>query len=190
MLLCTRVILNFIMVKNEGVLESVERINETIALNMSTIPFHNLSNVESFHQQCDNDVFDEMHLQVMELQTLLWKPHNMMYMCWSFFVVNDDLPIDLVNCQMLHCINYQIQQAFGNILNQSSIIRKGHIKYSKTNGITPMKTHVDNVHYHLVVLKKLYILEFLFSFTKFFCKKRTILDKRKKNLPIILDKSF
>ncbi len=106
--------------------------------------------MESVHQQCDNDVFDEMHLQVMELQTLLWKQHNVMYMCWSFFVINDNIPIDFANPQMLHYVIYQTQQAFINILDQSSIVKNDHITYSKTNGITPMKTHVDNVHYHLV----------------------------------------
>ncbi len=49
-LLCTRVILNFVMAKNEGVLESVGQVNETITFNMSTLPSHNLSNVESVHE--------------------------------------------------------------------------------------------------------------------------------------------
>jgi hypothetical protein len=38
MLLCTRVILNFSMAKNEINLQNVRWINETIALDMSTIP--------------------------------------------------------------------------------------------------------------------------------------------------------
>jgi hypothetical protein len=109
--------------------------------------------VESVHQQCDNDIFDEMNLQIMELQTLLWKPHNMMYTCWNFFVVNDNLHVDLVNPQMLCCIICHTQQASRNILNKSSIVKKGFINNNKTNGLTPMKTHVDNVHYYLVAKK-------------------------------------
>ncbi len=30
------------------------------------------------------------------------------------------------------------------------LLEKDLIKYGKTNGITPMKTHVDNVHLHLL----------------------------------------
>lgn len=80
------------------------QINETIAHNMNVVPFHNLSDVESVHQQCDNIVFNEMNLQIMELQSLLWKPHNMMYTCWNCFVVNNNIHFDLVNPQMLRCI--------------------------------------------------------------------------------------
>lgn len=84
------------------------QINETIADNMNIVPFHNLSNVESVHQQCDNVVSNEINLQIIELQTLLWKPHNMMYTCWNFFVVNNNLHVDLANLQMLCCIICQI----------------------------------------------------------------------------------
>jgi hypothetical protein len=82
----------------------VGRVNETIACNMNIVLFHNLSDVENVHQQCDNVVSNEMNLQIMELQTLLWKPHNMMYTCWNLFVVNNNLHVDLVNLQMLRYI--------------------------------------------------------------------------------------
>ncbi len=49
-LLCTRVILNFVMVENEIVLESVGRVNETIPLDKNIILSHSLSNVENVHQ--------------------------------------------------------------------------------------------------------------------------------------------
>jgi len=40
-------------------------------------------------------------------------------------------------------------------LNKSTfIVKKGFIKYGETNGITPMKTHVDNVHLHLLIKRK------------------------------------
>ncbi len=68
MLLCTRVILNFVMVEDEIVHESVGKVNETIPLHINIILSHSLSNVENVHQQCDNDVFDEVHFQTMELQ--------------------------------------------------------------------------------------------------------------------------
>lgn len=116
-LLCTKVILNFVMVEDEVVLESVGRVNETIPFDMNTILSHSLSDVENVHQQCDSDVFDEMHFQIMELQALLWKPHNRTFICWSFLAINDNLLVGLVNPQMLCCIFYITQQAFGSILN-------------------------------------------------------------------------
>ncbi len=95
-------------------------------------------------------MFDE------EIQVLLWKLHNNTSICLSFFVVNDNLPTNIENPQMLRCIVYIFQHASSNILNQSnSIIRKGLIQYSKTNGITIMKTHIDNVHLHLLAKRKI-----------------------------------
>jgi hypothetical protein len=75
-----------------------------------------------------------------------------------FFVANDNSHVDLLNPQMLKCIFCWSQQTFGNILNQSSFVdRKGFITYGKNNGITLMKTHVDNVHLHLFAKRK-YVL--------------------------------
>lgn len=55
---------------------------------------------------------------------------------------------------MLLCIIYQFEQAVGNILNQpSSIIKKGFIKYTKTNGIIHMGTHIEFSHLHLITKK-------------------------------------
>jgi hypothetical protein len=56
-------------------------IDETIACDMSIVIFHSLSNVESVHQQCDHVVSNDMHLQAMELQVQLWKPHRKTYIC-------------------------------------------------------------------------------------------------------------
>ncbi len=41
-----------------------------------------------------------------------------------------------------------------NYLFQAYTLRKGLIKYNKTNGITSMKNHVDSAHPKLVGLKK------------------------------------
>jgi hypothetical protein len=113
-LLCTRVILNFVMVEDEIVHESVGKVNETIPLHINIILSHSLSNVENVHQQCDNDVFDEVHFQT---STLLWKPHNKTFICWSFLAKNNNLLVDLVNPQMLCCTICKTQQVHGNILN-------------------------------------------------------------------------
>jgi hypothetical protein len=62
--------------------------------------------------------------------------------------------MDLENSQMLQCIIYKFEQTFEIDLTQRSIIYKGLIKYIKTNGITPMKTHVEITHPKLWVHKK------------------------------------
>jgi hypothetical protein len=64
------------MVEDEFVFENVGGINETIARDMNIVISHSLSNVESVHKQCDHDVSNDMHLQAMELQVQLWKPHS------------------------------------------------------------------------------------------------------------------
>jgi len=69
------------MVVDEVVFENMGGINETIVRDMNIVISHSLSNVENVHQQCDHDVFDDMHLQAMELQVQLWKPHNMTSIC-------------------------------------------------------------------------------------------------------------
>jgi hypothetical protein len=52
--------------------------------------------------------------------------------------MNDDLFVDLKNLQMLQCIVYRLEKTIGNFLSQSSILKKGLIKYNKINGITPI----------------------------------------------------
>jgi hypothetical protein len=84
-LLCTRVIFNFSMVEDEVVFENMGRINETIISDMNIVISRNLSNVESVHHQCDRDVYDHMHLQAMELQVQLWKPHSKTSILLEFF---------------------------------------------------------------------------------------------------------
>jgi hypothetical protein len=58
----------------------------------------------------------------------------------DLFVVHDNLHVDFVNPQMLWRIICRFQQAFDNILNQSSITKTHfNVKYNKTNGISLMK---------------------------------------------------
>jgi hypothetical protein len=59
--------------------------------------------------------------------------------------VNDDLHVDLENLQMLQCIICISKKVVGNVLSQSFVLKKGLIKYNKTNGTIPMKTHVDSI---------------------------------------------
>jgi hypothetical protein len=42
---------------------------------------------------------------IIETQLMVWKLHNCMSISWGFFVMNNGLPINLVNSQnLLHCI--------------------------------------------------------------------------------------
>jgi hypothetical protein len=107
---CLFVIWSFAMAENEiCVIGSIGGIDE-VFFDVNTIHFqsHNFSNVESVHQQqCDNDLlvaYDEVYFQTMEQQALLWKPHNKTSICWNFFIVINNLHVDLLNHQMLKCI--------------------------------------------------------------------------------------
>jgi hypothetical protein len=84
---------------------------DEFAPNVSTILFRKLSNVKSVHQQCDNVLqqSNQTHFQVMELQLLLWKPHDVASICCNFFSINDKLHVELMNFQMLQCIIYRPQ---------------------------------------------------------------------------------
>jgi hypothetical protein len=42
-------------------------------------------------------VIEVVQLVAIKAQVALWKPHHHSSICWGFFVVNDNLPIDIVN---------------------------------------------------------------------------------------------
>ncbi len=72
----------------------------------------------------------------------------------SFFSMNDDLFVDLVNPQMLQCIVYRLEQTSCNVLSQRFVSKKRFIMYNKITNITLMKTHFDCLH-----KKKLQLIE-------------------------------
>ncbi len=74
-----------------------------------------------------------------------------------FLAINDNLPMDVENLQMLWCIIHKTNQTSVHNLCQKTILRKGFIKYNKLNGIIPMKTHIEFTHPMLVVDRKLVI---------------------------------
>ncbi len=100
---------------------------------------------ENVHLESSNvtllNVVDVSQLAI-EAQAMAWKPHSCMSICWGFFVVNNGLPMDLMNLQMLWCIISRSEQTTNDVLIQKCIMRKGLIKYIKVNGITPMITYV------------------------------------------------
>jgi hypothetical protein len=60
--------------------------------------------------------------------------------------MNDDLFVDLVNPQMLHCIVYRLEQTSCNVLSQRFVSKKRFIRYNKTTNINLMETHFDCLH--------------------------------------------
>jgi hypothetical protein len=64
----------------------------------------------------------------------------------SFFSMNDDLFVNIVNPQMLQCIVYRLEQTSCNVLSQRFVSKKRFIRYNKTINITLMKTHFDCLH--------------------------------------------
>jgi hypothetical protein len=63
-----------------GVDEDSHKLNEN--------PTTNLSNVESIHLQCENDLVDndDLHLAVIVAQAHKWKPNNKNSICWGGFL--------------------------------------------------------------------------------------------------------
>jgi len=61
---------------------------------------------------------------------------------------------------MLHCIICRPTpcQEVGNIPKQSLAYCKRLIKYNKANTITPMKTHINATHAHLIAKRKLKVI--------------------------------
>jgi len=57
-----------------------------------------------------------MQLATIKIQATLWKPHHHSPICWGFFVVNDNLPIDIVNPWMLKYIIYRYEKTSENVL--------------------------------------------------------------------------
>jgi len=87
-------------------------------------------------------------LQKLHLQREKWKGHDRNAMCWSFFIVNDNNIIDGSKPQIMRCM---ICHVCFVLCNPRTKERRGIVTYSKKNGITTLKKHVDVDH---VILAK------------------------------------
>jgi hypothetical protein len=76
------------------------------------------------------------NLKKLHAQKQIWNPHGRTFLCWSFYCVNDNVEVNLVNIQTMCCILCYQNQAIG--INPRTQERKGLIPYYKTNGITPL----------------------------------------------------
>jgi len=51
--------------------------------------------------------------------------------------MNDDLPMDLENLQMLQCIVYTSKKTSSNVMSENVFLKKGLINYNKLIGLFP-----------------------------------------------------
>jgi hypothetical protein len=80
-------------------------------------------------------------------QRRIWKGWNINALCWAFFCVNDKNELDNKSHQLMRCFLCYLEVV--KVCNK----RTNEIFYYKTNGITPLKNHVDA--YHVVLDKKI-----------------------------------
>jgi hypothetical protein len=87
-----------------------------------------------------------LNLQKLHVQKLFRKPKRRNIICWAFYVVNDNKPMDGKILQVMRChLCYKTPMLY----NPKIKLRKGLISYYKTNGILVLKKHV-NVEHHLL----------------------------------------
>jgi hypothetical protein len=137
-----------------AIIESVGGVDEPY-LCEDVVPNTSFSNMENVCLETTISLEDEVFwFVVIEVQVVFWKPHHRNSICWSLFVLNDGLHVDLEILQMLQCIVCISKNVVGNVLSQSFVLKKGLIKYNKINGIIPMKNDVDSIHPSLFAQRK------------------------------------
>lgn len=78
------------------VVEIVGKINSNFFDLTTSNIFGNILDFESM--TIDNVVAIKIvQLATIKVQVTLWKPHHHSPICWGFFVVNDNLPIEILN---------------------------------------------------------------------------------------------
>ncbi len=90
-----------------------------------------------------------LNFQKLHAQKLFWKPKGRNVICWAFYVVNDNKPMD---GKFPHIMRYHLCYKTPMLYNPRTKLKKGLISYYKTNGISTLKKHVD-VKHHLLANK-------------------------------------
>jgi hypothetical protein len=80
------------------------------------------------------------NLKKLHVQRKSWEPHGRTSSCWSFYCVNDNAKVNLVNTQIMHYILYYQNPIIA--INPKTQMKKGLIFYYKTNGIISLKKHL------------------------------------------------
>jgi hypothetical protein len=73
----------------------------------------------------------------MHLQRIEWKNDSRIALCWSFYCVNDNKPLDVKCFQLMRCIFCYVSIVL--IRNAKTQAMKGLILYNNANGITTLK---------------------------------------------------
>ncbi len=79
-------------------------------------------------------------LKKLHCQRRKWRHDNKNALCWSFYYVNDNKPMDVKCSQLMRCI--LCYASLFVISNTKTQVRKGLILYNSANGITTSKKHV------------------------------------------------
>jgi len=88
----------------------------------------------------NNDERFILNLQKLHAQRLFWKPEGKNAICWAFYVVIDNKPIDGKVPQIMRChLCYKTLVLY----NPKKNLRKGLISYCKSNGTLALKKNVD-----------------------------------------------
>ncbi len=80
---------------------------------------------------------NEKKLKKLHLQRRKWKNNSKNALCWSFFCVNDNKPMDINFFQFMKCIFCYVSLFL--ITNVKTKARKGLILYNNANVITTLK---------------------------------------------------
>jgi hypothetical protein len=104
--------------------------------------------VETMHD--DASSITKMHLEMLQKQRLLWKPHYHISLTWVVFMVNNNQIVDLECNQIMRCIIFHSDSAAPEILTMHTRYKKGSITYLNFNGIITMKKRVEGDHYALM----------------------------------------
>jgi hypothetical protein len=113
--------------------------------------------VQSENMQTENNKVEEngeqiikKNLQRLHVQRKNWKGHNIIFLCWAFYCVNDGKEVEATSHQVMRCI--LCYDNVVNILNARIKERKGLITCYKTYDIIVIKKHVDVDHF--IIAKK------------------------------------
>ncbi len=85
--------------KNVCLIEFVNMVKNNVIITTFNVNC-NLLDVESMHMKATMINYVEiefMQLVVIQVQVVAWKPHRQNSICYGFFIINDNLLVDLKN---------------------------------------------------------------------------------------------
>ncbi len=77
----------------------------------------------------DASSITKMHLEILQKQRFLWKPHYHISFTWVVFMVHNDQLVDLERNQIMRCIVCHNDYVGPEILTMHTGCKKGSITY-------------------------------------------------------------